>query len=303
MESSPSDLPVETPAESGDQKEQAPFIQYIPIHRLRVSDQNVRRTNEKTTCETNLNTLTANIKQYGLLNPLTVRQMAHPPNSDSTDENHDNTYYEVLAGQRRLRALQNLNWSSVPCRVLPCKDDETASMISFAENIQRLPMTMHDKCVYIYKLYKLHNENLKVVSKLTNLSVLTLKRYLNLSQNLSASLHDRLEEKGEDHLTIGVADLLTKAVPNAEKQEEVLDMLGDLKSNREKREVLQSMIEDPQTNLEDVIQDTQKKSDMKKRNTRIKRNPWVFDNDQNPVPIPKRLHGTVYDLICKNGGM
>ena len=277
---------------SSNSSSEPAFIQFIPIQELRVSDQNVRQTNEKTTCETNLNTLTANIRQYGLLNPLTVRR--------SEDSEGSSSAYEVLAGQRRLRALQNLNWTEVPCRVLSCDDDETASMISFAENIQRLPMTMHDKCVQIHKLYKAHNENLKAVSRITNLSVLTLKRYLNLSQNLSASLHDRLEEKGDDHLTIGVADLLTKAVPDADKQEEVLEMLSDLKSNREKREVLQNMIEDPKTNLEEVIQETQKKSNTKKRNTRIKRNPWVFDNDQNPVPIPKRLHSTVYDLICKN---
>ena len=67
--------------------------------------------------------LSSSIKQHGILQPLIVRK-------------NNNGVYELLAGERRLRAANQLKMVSVP--VIECAvDDSTAMAFGLIENIQR----------------------------------------------------------------------------------------------------------------------------------------------------------------------
>lgn len=67
--------------------------------------------------------LAETIQAHGLLQPIVVREY-------TTDK------YEIIAGERRFRAVKKLEWSEVPAIVDNLTDDETAAM-ALIENLQR----------------------------------------------------------------------------------------------------------------------------------------------------------------------
>ena len=69
-----------------------------------------------------LRELSESIKSYGILNPLTVRSRGGK--------------YELVAGERRLRAAKLAGLREVPCILIEV-DMENASLISLIENLQR----------------------------------------------------------------------------------------------------------------------------------------------------------------------
>jgi len=72
-----------------------------------------------------LTDLTSSIRENGLLQPLVVR-----PAPGSADR------YELVAGERRFRALTKLEWAEAPV-VVRDADDETLLVLALVENLQR----------------------------------------------------------------------------------------------------------------------------------------------------------------------
>lgn len=88
----------------------------VPLGRIRVQSGQPR----KTFSEESLNDLAQDIQANGLANPLTVTQ--------------DGQNFNLVAGERRYRALQLLDATDAPVRIIP---QEHARSIQLAENIQR----------------------------------------------------------------------------------------------------------------------------------------------------------------------
>lgn len=103
---------------------------HIELSDLKPSPLNVRKHGVNDVAD-----LVLSIRNNGLLQPLLVR-----PNCEG---------YEVIAGQRRLRACQILNaerpYDPLPCIVMEEGDDAAAIEASLAENIERLPMDEVDQ--------------------------------------------------------------------------------------------------------------------------------------------------------------
>ncbi len=70
-----------------------------------------------------LDDLADSIRQYGLIQPITVRKL-------------ENGYYQIIAGERRWRAARQAELSEVPVRVLEADDRRTAEL-ALVENLQR----------------------------------------------------------------------------------------------------------------------------------------------------------------------
>ncbi|HSG50181.1 MAG TPA: ParB/RepB/Spo0J family partition protein [Longimicrobiales bacterium] len=75
--------------------------------------------------ETELEELASSIRENGLLQPLVVR---HAPGA--TDR------FELVAGERRFRAISRLGWEDVPVLVREASDD-TLLVLALVENLQR----------------------------------------------------------------------------------------------------------------------------------------------------------------------
>lgn len=86
--------------------------------------------------------LSRTIHTHGVIQPIVVR---------STADNH----YEIIAGERRYRAMKKLQWTEVPAIVRNLTDKETAS-IALIENLQREELTAIEEAVAYQKLLELH---------------------------------------------------------------------------------------------------------------------------------------------------
>lgn len=73
-----------------------------------------------------LEDLAGSIRENGLLQPLVVR----------TDPDSDGDRYQLVAGERRFRAIGRLEWSEVPA-VVRDVDDRTLLVLALVENLQR----------------------------------------------------------------------------------------------------------------------------------------------------------------------
>ncbi len=87
--------------------------------------------------EGEINSLSDSIAQNGILQPLSVRKTGDK--------------YELIAGERRLRAAKLCGLSVVPCIVHEVSDRHSA-ILSLVENIQRQDLSFFDEAVAIEKL-------------------------------------------------------------------------------------------------------------------------------------------------------
>ena len=109
----------------------------IPIHFIRQSPYQPRRTfDEEAIAE-----LATSIKKYGVIQPITVRRIS----ADS---------YELIAGERRLRASTMAGLLRVPAIVSDLSDNDCA-VVALIENIQRENLTfMEEAEAYRNLLYR-----------------------------------------------------------------------------------------------------------------------------------------------------
>ena len=81
--------------------------------------------------------LADSIRQFGIIQPLTVR---------NSGQN-----YELIAGERRLRAAKELNLTTVPC-IVTNSTDEHSAQISIIENLLRENLNMFEEAEAIESL-------------------------------------------------------------------------------------------------------------------------------------------------------
>jgi len=87
-----------------------------------------------------LEELSQSIKSYGILNPLTVRCRGGK--------------YELVAGERRLRAAKLAGLTEVPCILLDV-NMEDASLIALIENLQRRDLDFIEEAVGLSRLIRM----------------------------------------------------------------------------------------------------------------------------------------------------
>ena len=94
-------------------------IQEIPVNQIDANPNQPRKAfNEET-----LKKLEQSIKKYGVVQPVIVRKK-------------DNGNYELIAGERRLRAAKNAQFEKIPV-VIKEYDNRESAEIALIENLQR----------------------------------------------------------------------------------------------------------------------------------------------------------------------
>lgn len=86
--------------------------------------------------------LSLTIRTHGIIQPIVVRQV--------------DGRYEIIAGERRFRAVQKLGWETIPAIVKDFNDTETAS-VALIENLQREELSAIEEAVAYAKLLELHD--------------------------------------------------------------------------------------------------------------------------------------------------
>jgi ParB family chromosome partitioning protein len=117
------------------EKEENAVVQ-IPVIQIRPN----RTQPRKYFNEEELRNLSASIVENGIIQPLTVRKI-------STLE------YELIAGERRLRASILAGMKKVPCIIIRCSDKESA-VLALLENLQRSDLGVFEEARGIARLIK-----------------------------------------------------------------------------------------------------------------------------------------------------
>ena len=98
----------------------------IPVSRIRPNPFQPRKTFD----HAELAELQASLAASGLLQPITVRRAGDA--------------YELIAGERRLRAATNLGWTDIPALVKDL-DDRSSLVLALVENLQRSDLNPIDE--------------------------------------------------------------------------------------------------------------------------------------------------------------
>jgi len=113
-----------------------------------------------------LESLAQSIRENGIIQPISVRQLK------------DNTY-ELVAGERRLRAARMVGLARIPC-ILMKIDDGKSALYGLIENLQRQDLDFFEEALAIEKLMKEYNMSQEEASKNLGKAQSTLSNKLRL---------------------------------------------------------------------------------------------------------------------------
>lgn len=113
------------------------------IKKIAISDIVPNRYQPRTVFNENkIAELAQTIHTHGIIQPIVVRE-------------YEQGKFEIIAGERRFRAMQKLGWETAPAIVKDFNDTETAS-VALIENLQREELTPIEEALAYGKLLELH---------------------------------------------------------------------------------------------------------------------------------------------------
>jgi ParB family chromosome partitioning protein len=145
-----------------------------------------------------ISSLSSSVKNLGILQPLVVR--------------HVGDRYQIIAGERRLRAAQEAGLTKVPIRIIDLNDQE-AFEAALVENIQRTDLNPIEKALGFKDYLERFSMNHDALAKRLGVSRSTITNLINLL-DLAAEVQDgvRFNQISEAHAKI------LKGVKNKERQ-------------------------------------------------------------------------------------
>jgi len=116
--------------------------------------------------EETIEELSLSIKAYGIIQPLTVRK---------SGENR----YELVAGERRLRAAKKIGLEQVPVIIIDITDKDSAA-IALLENLQREDLNFLEEAMAYYNLIQDHSYTQEQLAKMIGKKQSTIANKLRL---------------------------------------------------------------------------------------------------------------------------
>lgn len=145
----------------------------LPIDKIRSNPYQPRKYFNRAALEE----LSESIKTYGVLQPITVRKMS-------------GGYYELVAGERRLRASEMAGLETIPALLMQVSDSDSAIM-AFIENIQRQNLSFLEEAEGYRNMmedYGLTQEELAIKLSKSQSSIANKLRILKLEDNVKKLL-------------------------------------------------------------------------------------------------------------------
>jgi len=138
--------------------------------------------------QSELEELSDSIREKGVIQPLIVKQL-----------DDDSKVYELIAGERRLRASKLAGLKTVPVVVMDVADDDTLLELALIENIQRTDLNPIEEAEAYKSLIEKFNytqdEAAKLVGK-NRSTVANLLRLLHLPKSIQQDLIDKTLSEG-----------------------------------------------------------------------------------------------------------
>lgn len=186
-----------------------------------------------------LSELSQSIKQHGIIQPLTVRKRGD--------------IYELVAGERRLRAAKIAELKLVPCTVVEMTDTESAE-IALLENLQREDLNFIEEAEAYYNLINEHKftqeeiatrmgkKQSTIANKLRLLKLSIEVRKLCLENNLTERHARALLALPNEELQLKVIKSIIKNGLNVKKTEELINkellkIMGEELNSKNKKKI------------------------------------------------------------------
>lgn len=148
--------------------------------------------------------LSQSIKEYGVLQPISVRK-------------NGTNNFELIAGERRLRASQLAGLTEIPAIIVDITDSESA-VVALIENLQREDLNFIEEAEGYYNLIKDHDFTQEELALRIGKKQSTIANKLRILK-LSESVKEKIVKEG---LTERHARALLK-LPNEELQNNVIN--------------------------------------------------------------------------------
>ncbi|GAY77208.1 nucleoid occlusion protein [Sporolactobacillus inulinus] len=129
--------------------------------------------------EEKLHELAATIDEHGIIQPIIVRPL--------------DDRYEIIAGERRWRAVSYLGWETIPSIIKPLSDDQSAS-IALIENLQREELTAIEEAAAYARLIEINGLTQEGLAEKLGRGQSTIANKLRLLK-LPASVQNAILEK------------------------------------------------------------------------------------------------------------
>lgn len=206
--------------------------------------------------------LSQSIKEYGVLQPISVRR-----NGASN--------FELIAGERRLRASQLAGLTEIPAIIVDITDSESA-VLALIENLQREDLNFIEEAEGYYNLIKDHNFTQEDLALRIGKKQSTIANKLRILK-LSESIKERIIKEG---LTERHARALLR-LPSDELQNNVIN------------EILKSGLNVKRT--EDLIEKELKKLEKKHDSKSVRKQKYKWSIN------PRVITNTLKQIMDKNG--
>lgn len=154
--------------------------------------------------ENSIRQLADSIRASGLLQPITVRPIG----------NESNRRYELIAGERRLRAVRLLGWERIPAIVRTTTERESAQL-ALIENIQRADLNPVERAFGLRSLIEDFDLTHQEAADSVGLDRATVTNLLRLTELDSRSLDLLRQGKitaGHARALLGLRDVSTRAL-------------------------------------------------------------------------------------------
>ena len=144
-------------------------VVFLPIRSIRPNPAQPRKIFR----EEALDELADSIRQHGILQPLSVRRVG--------------SNYELISGERRLRAAELAGVSDVPC-ILMSMDDKSSGLAALVENLQRQDLDYIEEAMGIRKIMQDHSMSQEQAARLLGKSQSAVANKLRILRHSDAIL-------------------------------------------------------------------------------------------------------------------
>lgn len=179
--------------------------------------------------------LADSIKEFGVIQPITVRKAQKGT-------------YELVAGERRLRACMSLNMEKIPAIISDMNDNDSA-VVALIENLQRKNLTFFEEAEAYFHLITEHSLTQEELSKRVGKNQSTIANKLRLLK-LSKEVKNIIKENNlterharallklpDEKMQLSVVKRVVKNNYNVSQTEEIVETMlekisGDIKKEK-----------------------------------------------------------------------
>ena len=193
--------------------------------------------------EEKIKELAQTIHTHGMIQPIVVRKI------------NDNEY-ELIAGERRLRAVQSLQWEKIPAIIRDMTDTETAS-VALIENLQREELTVIEEAKAYDQLLQLHSLTQEALAQRLGKSQSTIAnklRLLKLPEEVQKALHNKkiterharalIAVKDKEKQVVILNDIIKHDLNVNQTEQKIEELQVENKEKKKKRTVLKGINKD-----------------------------------------------------------